>query len=134
MPVPVKSTAKMLMGKSTHSDKAEDWVDWAIEMIEAGYDTENLYLLAGMSKPYNPFQFDDLTNKTLSELGLDYKNITAIIKNYTYYIISKSLNNEVSFIETLKELKDICIRNDYDKEYYDFYLLFFAKNRFNLRK
>jgi hypothetical protein len=96
-------------------------------MIEAGYESEHLYILAGISKPYNQFELQLLTDKVLEELNLFNGNNELVIRNYVYYLVSKCVNQPEGYTNTLWELKDICINMDYKREYMDFYLLYYAK-------
>ncbi|HYG38322.1 MAG TPA: hypothetical protein VD908_06880 [Cytophagales bacterium] len=124
---PVKTTAEILAFKAFNRDIDENWVDWAVDMLTAGYDTENLTILAGESEPFNQFQMQELADKVLSELKLDYSDKDEAIKNYACYLIDKSLDGELDF-KVLDILKDICIELDYEKYLYDFYSLYFAKD------
>ena len=74
MAEPVLSTYKILKEKACNADIDESWVDWAIEMMETGFEVESLYELAGISKPFNQFELQNLTNKVLEDLSLDYSN------------------------------------------------------------
>lgn len=125
---PVKSTAEIVAFKVLNRDINKTWVDWAVEMLVAGFDTENLAILAGEFEPYNQFQLQDLTTKVLNELQLDFSDKDQTIKNYACYLIDKSLNNEHDSFKVLDILKDICIELDYEKYLYDFYSLYFAKD------
>ncbi|MFD1145487.1 hypothetical protein ACFQ4C_30455 [Larkinella insperata] len=125
---PVLSTYKILKEKAFNSDIDESWVDWALEMMQAGFESDSLYQLAGISKPYNQFELQDLTNKVLKELHLDYSDKESAIRNYVYYLISNAIDAPEKYLETLRELKNICIDLDMAKEYMDFYLLYFAKD------
>ena len=69
--IPVASTAEILAYKALNRDIGRSWVDWAIEMLFAGFETEHLIILAGETEPYNQFKLQELTNKVLSELQLD---------------------------------------------------------------
>ena len=89
---PVLSTYKILKEKAFNSDIDETWIDWAIEMMEAGFESDNLYELAGISRPYNQFELHDLTNKVLNDLSLDYSDRKLVTKNYVYFIITNSVN------------------------------------------
>ena len=106
----VLSTYKILKAKAFNQNIDESWIDWAIEMIEAGYESPNLYMLAGELKPYNQFELQDLTNKVLEDLKLDYSEKDAVIRNYVYYLITNSIDHPGSYYETLRELRDICIK------------------------
>ncbi|MGB4774306.1 MAG: hypothetical protein WBP45_03980 [Daejeonella sp.] len=127
---PVQSTAEVLAYKvlNRHFDKV--WVDWAFEMMMAGFDTENLVILAGISPSpfYNQFEFHDLTNKVLEELQIDYSDKEQVIKNYVYYLIGKGLNGETESFLVLDILKNICYELDYAPYLYDFSALYFAKD------
>lgn len=125
---PVKSTAEILAFKVLNRDIDKTWVDWAVDMLMTGFDTEHLTILAGESEPFNQFQMQELTNKVLAELQLDYSDKDQTIKNYACYLIDKSLCGELDNFKVLLILKNICIKLDYEKYLYDFYLLYFAKD------
>jgi hypothetical protein len=124
----VLSTYKILMNKAFNQDIDESWIDWAMEMIEAGFQSDNLYILAGMTKPFNQFELQELTNNVIRDLHLDYDDKDTVIRNYVYFIITNGINNPDSYLKVLRELKDICIGLGMEKEYIDFYLLYFAKD------
>ena len=128
MKKPVLSTFKILMQKSLNADIDESWINWAMEMMEAGFENENLFILAGISKPFNQFELQDLTSKILNELNLDFSNQKSVIENYVYYLISISIHKTEVYLETLKELKNICIELNMEDKYMNFYLLYFAKD------
>jgi hypothetical protein len=128
MKKPVLSTYKILLNKAFNEDIDESWIDWAIEMIEAGFESDSLYTLAGMTRPYNQFELQELTSKVIRDLQLNYDNNDTVIRNYVYFIITTSINNPESYLLTLREIKDICIGLNMSREYMDFYLLFFAKD------
>jgi hypothetical protein len=71
---PVKSTAEILAFKALNRDVDKTWVDWAVDMLIAGFDTEHLTILAGESEPFNQFQMQELAEKVLVELQLDYSD------------------------------------------------------------
>lgn len=125
---PVNSTPEILAFKALNRDIDKTWVNWAIDMLKAGYDTEYLTILAGESEPFNQFQMQELTDKVLTELQLKYSDKDQTIKNYASYLIDKSLDGELDSFKVLDILKDICIELDYVKYLYDFYSLYFAKD------
>jgi len=123
----VSSTFRIVKDKVLDKDINESWVDWAIEMIEAGYEILNLYELAGITRPYNQFELRYLTEKIFGDLNISYKDKEAAIRNYACFIISNSIGNPSNYLSTLLELKGIYLELDWQKEYSDFYLLYFAK-------
>lgn len=124
---PVKSTAEILAFKALNRDVDKTWVDWAVDMLMAGFDTEHLRILAGEREPFNQFQMQELTDIVLIELRLDHSDIDKTIKNYACYLIDKSLHGQIDNLKVLEILNNICIKLDYVEYLYDFYSLYFAK-------
>ncbi len=124
----VLSTYKILKAKAFNENIDDSWIDWAIEMMEAGYESDNLYMLAGETKPFNQFELQELTRKVLEDLGLSYADKETAVRNYVYYLIKTSIEHPEIYYKTLRELKNICQDLDMDKAYMDFYLLYYAKD------
>jgi len=125
---PVLSTYKILKAKAFNSDIDESWVDWAIEMMEAGYESDSLYQLAGTLKPYNQFELQVLTTQVLKDLQLDFSDKRKALKNYVYYLITSNLDKPENYYRVLGELRDIYYELDMDVEYQDLALLYWAKD------
>ena len=128
----VDKTYEVLAWKQLNRDVDEKWSDWALEMLTAGFETEHLIELAGISKPYNQFELKELTDRVFEELGLDISDETKIINQYASYLVNLVLNGKRDLLPTLNILKDLCIETDYNTKLYDFYSLYFAKNDLNL--
>ncbi len=123
---PVVSTYKILKQKALNADVDESWIDWAIEMMEAGYESNNLFELAGTTRPYNQFHLQELTTYVLNDLQLDYTDKGTVINEYIYFLITASLNKPENYFTVLKEIKDIYTQFDVS-ECQDFALLCWAK-------
>ena len=123
----VKSTYKVLVEKTLQGGSIEVWKDWSLEMMEAGFETEHLILLAGVSPHLNRFQLDDMIDKALQELSLDKMSNDEIIYGYVYYLINQALNSEMSIKVVLATLRDLCRDRGYDKELFNFYSLAYAQ-------
>lgn len=128
MKEPVLSTYKILKEKACNADIDESWSDWAIEMMQAGYEAVTLYQLAGISKPFNQFVLQDLTNKVLKDLELDYSDKRKTLENYVYFLIKSNLDNSERYYEILKEFIDIYYELDMDNKFQNLALLFWAKD------
>lgn len=127
MPPFPKSTAKVLAYKALDRDYDETWPDWAIELLIAGFETENLLILAGMRKPFDYFEMEGLTTKTLNELGLDYSEQLKIVQAYLTYLIHLCFNNELIPIVVLTEARDIYIELNHEVSLQQIYFLYYAK-------
>lgn len=125
---PVLSTYRILKEKACNSNIDESWVDWAIEMLQAGYEVDSLYQLAGITKPFNQFELHDLTNKVLQDLQLDYSDKKGILKNYIYFLITSNIDKPNKYFEVLMEFRDIYYEMDMDSEFQDLALLYWAKD------
>ena len=125
---PVLSTYKILKEKACNADIDESWVDWAIEMMQAGYEADSLFHLAGISKPFNQFELQDLTSKVLRDLQLDYSDKRKSVTNYVYFLIKSNLNDTDKYYNVLKEFRDIYYELDMDSELQNLALLYWAKD------
>ena len=81
----VASTAEILVYKQQNININAQWKDWALEMLMAGYETENLFILAGEDIHCNPFEFAELTDKIFEELHLNEIDSNSIIILYSLY-------------------------------------------------
>jgi hypothetical protein len=105
----------------------EVWKDWALEMMEAGFETENIVLLEGVSLHLNRFQLEDIINKALKEISLDSMSNDEMVYGYAYYLIDQALNSRMSTKVVLGTLRDLCRDRDYDNDLYNFYSLSYAQ-------
>ena len=127
MPQPVSSTYKILKEKSCNADIHSGWIDWAMEMIQAGFEVESLYELAGITVPYNQFELHDLTNRVLDDLNLDYSNKEKVLEDYAYYLISSHIEHKDQYSSVLKDLVEIYDELNMAEEYQNFADLYWAK-------
>jgi hypothetical protein len=124
-------TYEMIALKYLDRNVDEKWVDWAVQMMMAGFETESLIELAGISKPYNQFELKPLTGKVFEELELDITDKEKAVNCYISFLLSEVLDDKRDLLKTLRDLKDLSIELNYDKSIYDFYSLYFAKEDLN---
>jgi len=120
-------TSEILLYRALGRSVDEDWVNWALAMLEEGYDTPHLRMLAGELPPFNQFELQPLVDDVLKELYLDWSDRDSALENFTIQLLRRMLRGEVATTSALEELKDICVELDYEKSIYDFYLLYFAQ-------
>ena len=92
---PVKSTAEILAIKILDGQINSRWVKWAIDMLITGYETENLYILAGIDNFKNQIQLKVLMDKIIDELHLDYSDSEQILNNYADFLLEESLKGNI---------------------------------------
>lgn len=124
-----KTTPEVLAFKVLWKRIDQVWVDWAVAMLMAGYDTEHLRILAWETEPFYQFEMQNIIDKVLTELQIDCSDKDKIIKDYVCYLIDKSFDGEIESLELLNILKDLFIELELNCDYlYGFYLLYFAKD------
>ncbi len=123
----IDSTYEILYYKVNNGLFDERLVIWAIDMLEAGFDSEHLRILAGADKPYFHFYLNDILEKILKELNIEITDREKITDNYLYYMISQAIFGKETPFTVLKIFKDLCVSSDYEKKLMDFYLLYWAK-------
>jgi hypothetical protein len=123
MPV---TTVQLLADKALQGTAGHQCVDWAIGMLERGYEGNYLLRLAGMLPPYNHFEISDLRDRALNELCIDDVNKDLALQNYATEVLTDAIRGRRSMISAIEIVKELCIANDYQRELMDFYLLYFA--------
>ncbi|SCY97793.1 hypothetical protein [Flavobacterium caeni] len=124
----VKSTSEILAFKILNRNVNNVWINWAIEMLMAGFDSENLLYLAGENEQTNQFELQKIADRALNELKLDYSDREIVIENYICYLLDEAILEKRSYESVLKNLKDLCIELDYESSLYDFYSLYYAQD------
>ena len=118
-------TYKVVAYSDLTTVNGDDCVDWAIEMLQLGYDTPSLLILAGLTKPTNQFEVRDYLKRALEELKLDEKTGDDATLSYSsYYITRIAAGQEVK--RNLGMIYEFCLARNYEKVIYDFYLLYWA--------
>jgi hypothetical protein len=110
----IESTYEVLAWRVQNRGVDDKWVDWAIDMILAGFETEHLLILAGELKPFNQFYLHDLTSKVFQELGLDTLSIDKVISNYVVYLVSEAKCGRRNPVTVLAILKEFYFNYDLD--------------------
>jgi hypothetical protein len=104
----------------------QDWVDWALETIVAGYDSQSLRILAGLQPPFDSNEISRLSIKIFAELNIVPLNRDNCVPCYIASIIGQSVDGKLSQKDALAKLKDLYLARDYDKELMDFSQLYYA--------
>lgn len=123
-------TYKVVAYSEIPSYNTDECVDWAIEMVGLGYDTENLLILAGLNKPTNYFETVKFLNLAIRECGLVLKSGKEGVISYSFYYI-KQIAKSINVKENLSKVYKYYISIDNDKlngnkPIFDFYLLNWA--------
>lgn len=91
-----------------------------------GRDTPHLRQLAGASGKENPFELEELLDRTLMELGFGLLSREQGVLAYSQELARDFLDSKIAAADLLAELEHLCVSNDYFKELYPFYMLRWA--------
>lgn len=98
-------------------------VDWAIDLIGEGNETDNVLMLASFSEPIDKYEISPYVTAVLNDLELEELECDDALIAQTHFFLSKILKNE-AIRENLHSLSQVCINNDCDKRIMVFYLLY----------
>lgn len=123
----VRSTYKIIINRIQQRLAPEDCKDWALEMMEAGFETPHLIILAGLSSGISYFECEDVFRKAIKELSLDSMSDEEVVRGYVCYLIDQALSSKMSRSAVLSILRNLYLERDSDKELFDFSCLFYAQ-------
>jgi hypothetical protein len=128
---PIDLTIEILIRKHFGESVDENWIQWAVDMMMAGFESEHVVELAGISKPYNQFELKELTDRVFDELGLDFSDQQSLVINYTTFLAKNVLAGRRDLLKSLRALNQLFNTSDHDEIIQDFYLLYYAKEDLN---
>ena len=98
-------------------------IDWAIELIRKGIESENILIVASFSKPVDRDEIRPYISGALKELNLTEKyGEYSIVANAHYYL--EQILNDYEIRKNLMKLYKLCMSVNYEKGLMPFYLLY----------
>lgn len=102
---PVTPKTRELFAKKHMSQvTVEDLIAWAVSMLESGYDTKNLGILASLTGPLYSSEVEDYFERSVRELGWDAPKPEENLRWYTRYVAAKILSGETKPFEGCKQI------------------------------
>ncbi|TRZ43140.1 hypothetical protein [Robertkochia solimangrovi] len=98
-------------------------VDWAIDLIRQGNETDNVLMLASFSKPIDRFEISPYVTNVLNDLGLEELDYKSAVIAQTHYHLNEILN-EREIRKNLKSLYQLCEENDFESGLMTFYMIY----------
>ncbi len=120
------TTTRILADRILQRACGEPCVEWAIGLLEDGYEQLPICRLAAKLRPHNHFELASLRDQVLDLLNLAPKTDEEILTAYAGEILTEAASGNRDAIEAITDVKDLCIMMDYLPTLYDFYLLYFA--------
>ena len=97
-------------------------VDWAINLIRQGKETDNILMLASFSEPIEKYEVSPYLTAVLNELGIEELECDDAMIAKAHFLLSEILRNN-SIRDYLYSLSQLCIEYGFDSRIMDFYLL-----------
>ena len=106
----------------THFD-SQKYVDWAVALLENGFESESLVILAGLDS-YSTEEKEKYFWESIGELGIRIeKNDSELIDYYAYFIANQVIDNKITPMLGLSRMLDVVRATDYSSKYIQFDLL-----------
>jgi hypothetical protein len=103
--------------------QTEDYVEWAMTMLEAELESNNLKILAGLSKLASPFEAEYYFKRAKLELGIFEPTKEQAIKDYAIYIAQQIIDEIIPYRRGVEILDQLCCTNDYPNYLMEWYYL-----------
>ena len=98
-------------------------VDWAIDLIRQGKETDNVLMLASFSEPIGRFEISPYVTNVLNDFGLEELDYKSAMIAKTHYHLNEILNDR-EIRKNLQSLYQFCVDNDYELGLMTFYLIY----------
>lgn len=96
-------------------------VDWAGEALAAGWDTEPLRVLAGLSRPPNEFETGRVLAETLKSLRLELPDTDELVRLAAFIVASDMVGGAMAPRAGCRELSRLCSATGYRESLMPFY-------------
>lgn len=111
-------STKAIIGKrALYHLHANDYVDWAGEMLVQGYDSYSLRILAGLERLASTFEAEEYFLRSAKELGLSIPDSGTAVRAYACEIAQQIVDGRLTGQEGVRELYRICLATEYDRDY-----------------
>jgi hypothetical protein len=120
------STTEVLARRFLQRACGIECVQWAIGMLERGYDSKSLRVLAGLAAPLNHFEVAHLRERVLSEHQPSELALRDPVMAYVAELARRALEGKRSLRDVFEEVTGLAIELGYPRELQPFYNIHFA--------
>jgi hypothetical protein len=85
-------------------------VDWGVDALVAGWESQSLNVMAGLSKPPNEFEVDEYVERMMKELGVQMPEEHEFAKLYGMAVARDMLAGKTTPYEGAGELRNLWVR------------------------
>ncbi|HET7433790.1 MAG TPA: hypothetical protein VFN10_03655 [Thermoanaerobaculia bacterium] len=101
-------------------------IAWAIQMLENGYDSHTLRILAGLTTPLNHFEICALRDRVLEELQPPELAIEDPVSAHVAELVFEAIRDPSAVQKVFARVAQVAIELDYPDNLMPFYKLHFA--------
>ena len=117
----------MMLDMSLEEACGQSSVDWALMMMEEGFDTPNLVLLAGATKPYNHFELTEWRDLAFQELKIAKPSPEEAVCFFAKELLKRAIaGSETELVAAMGELESVYLSMEHEPSIQDFALLHYA--------
>ena len=96
---------------------SKDLIDWAVSMLESGFDSSSVRVLAGLSEPLDRIEVLEYFKRAKTELNIPEISREDAITFYGCDICRKILRGEISPSDGAKRIYEIFQNDDNNKDF-----------------
>ena len=116
-------TYQLLAEKSLTYFDSQKYVDWAVALLENGFESESLIILAGLDS-YGTEEKEKYFWKSVDELNIKIeKQDFELIEDYAIFVAKQVVEGKINPMTGLNKMVNIVCATDYSSEYITFYEL-----------
>ena len=101
--------------------KPNDYINWALRMLENDYSSFSLNILSSLREPLNIFEVEGYFRNAVSELSIKEPTYTECAEFYIHQLSKKILENENNAIDIAYQIYEIVQDLDYPEDLEEWY-------------
>lgn len=118
-----RTTRCLLVRRFLGIARTGEYIDWALSELEAGVDTRNLRILAGLSGLDSSFEVEFYFQRALDDLGLKLPDEAAYLEQYVREVLRGVVSGEVEPSDGWSQVHTVWLALDYPAHLCDWVLL-----------
>ncbi len=112
------STTAMFGKRAMSQLSAEDYIDWAVQMLMQDCDSRHLRILAGLGrKTTSAFEAEDYFLRCMKELNLSVPDSEKAIWAYAREAAQEIVDGRISGKQGVRNMFQFCLATDYDHDF-----------------
>lgn len=116
-------TLEILAERALTQFDSKKLVDWAVNVLELGFESENIFILAGLDFDTTE-EREEYFSKSIDDLKLEIeieKDEDKLIEKYALTIANKAIKKQISVDFAFSQMLKIVLASKYDYRYIAFY-------------